>query len=123
MIDTVSLATATPTPTPPPTATPTHTATPSPTATPTLDRLVSDVRTHVTDAGSAERLRNDGTERSLLAKLDSVNRALARGDADGANRALDTFIAEVAAQRGNGIEAPVADALAAEARRIQQRLP
>ena len=114
--------TATPTSTPTNTPTSTATATASPTATSTVSQQLSGLRGQVETAASEAKVRNSGVERSLLAKLDSVERALARGDADGARRALDTFIAELDAQRGKGVEASVADALAAEARRIQQRL-
>jgi hypothetical protein len=60
-----------------------------------------------------------GPGKSLAAKVEAAQAALAAGDTVGACAALDSFLAEVRAQSGKKITVPQAQALAADANRIK----
>jgi hypothetical protein len=64
-----------------------------------------------------------GTENSLVAKLNAAQSSLEQGNTAAAEGQLTAFINEVSAQRGKKIPAAEADALIAQAQAIIDILP
>ena len=67
--------------------------------------------------------KNQGQERSLLAKLDAAAKARSRGDCSTAANIYQAFINELRAQSGKGIDATAAAILTADAQYLIAHCP
>ena len=72
-------------------------------------------------AASEGRIRNQGLASSLQAKLRAASAAAARGQCHTEQNVLNAFLNQMEAQRGQGVEAEVADRLMAYARDLITR--
>jgi len=81
----------------------------------TIIVTVDSIRDDVTQFLAAGRIENGGLANSLLAKLAAAERERTRGSCDAAAQHYETFIKELQAQSGKGVEAAAAGIMIADA--------
>lgn len=85
----------------------------------TPDSIKDDVTQFFADG----KIRNQGLENSLLAKLDAAAAARARGNCNAAGNIYGAFIHELMAQSGNGVDATASAIMIADAQYLIDHCP